>query len=727
MSTMDNVICQLCSKPFSDPRMLPCLHSFCCQCLQHEMEKVGPQPSIQCPNCLRTAPIPVEGANALPQNVHLAFEVEVAGYMSKIVSACSVPCTFCVNGCHNHAVTFCCACHMFLCKDGQDSHQRAPQLSHHCMVGLDKESATLLPTMIKPIDLYCSKPKHKKQELDFYCKSCNNFICRDCFAVTHKGHEITTLPTVAEAHRDQMRGTLQCAQGAVSTLAGAIDANKKTMQQVEISKQEAELVIRNAFEQLMEMLEERKKALLSELEMITVSKTTSLVLQTKQFEKIQQDIGHYTEMTSHILQTHTDHEVVALGGLVPTELKATLKTVENMSLTPNQHSFLKVFIRSEPLINDLSKLGEIVNIPPAPNETRCVFDHVARINTLYHVKVETMSLNGERYPCGGLQVKAELRPKSHDGPVVSGEVEDHRDGTYTIALTPQTTGPHQLHITMDGQHVQKSPYDMRVRGDYTTLCNPQQVISVSAKPYCVAIHTNGDIYIGSIDDHIYVFDQGGHLRNTIGISGSGNGQFNGPVGISIKGDVMYVADHWNHRIQKLTTDGKYLHKFGKEGSGQGEFMGASGVLVDSKDRVIASDRDNSRVQIFNQIGGWLLTLDGDTAYRWPVGLALDSQENIHVAAYGSNTVKVFTPEGTYLRMYGDMVGPMGVDIDEDGYSLVSEGRGNCISIFDPQGHKIHIVGDLRSPQGIAIDTKRGSFYVANCGGSNVLKYTMFKM
>ena len=36
--------------------------------------------------------------------------------------------------------------------------------------------------------------------------------------------------------------------------------------------------------------------------------------QFEQFEKIVEDIGHYTEVASHILQTHTDHEVVALHG-----------------------------------------------------------------------------------------------------------------------------------------------------------------------------------------------------------------------------------------------------------------------------------------------------------------------------------------------------------------------------------------------------------------------------
>ena len=532
MTTKDclphHVTCQMCSGPFSDPRILPCLHSFCCQCLHREMEKVGPQKSLQCPTCLRNVPIPVGGVSAFTQNLHLGFEVEVAGYMSKLASSSGVSCTFCVQGCNDPAVVFCCSCHMFMCKGGQECHNGALLLSQHNVIGLDRESATLLPTLIKPTEQYCFYPKHKKQKLDFYCKTCSCFICQLCVIGVHNHHTITELSPVAEADRDEMRRTLLCAQEVVSTLAGAIDANKKMMQQVETSKQEAELAIIQTFKQLMETLVERKKVLLSEMETIALTKTTSLTLQKEQFEKIQHDISCYTEMTSHILQTHTDHEVVALGGLVPTELKATLKKVENVSLTPNPRHCICVNLQPDNLAKVLSEFGTIVDLSPSPSECTCTFKSVSMVSRKDHVKVETKTSKGERYPCSGVQVKAELRPKSHDGPVVLGQVEDHGDGTYTITLTPQAAGPHQLFITVDSHHVQGSPYDLEVKSDYTSLYDFQQVINVKA-PACVAIHENGDIYVGSADHHIYVFDQGGHLKNTIGRYGSGIGQFNGPI------------------------------------------------------------------------------------------------------------------------------------------------------------------------------------------------------
>ena len=350
------------------------------------------------------------------------------------------------------------------------------------------------------------------------------------------------------------------------------------------------------------------------------------------------------------------------------------------------------------------------------------------MGTRFLVKVEIKTSEGERYPHGGVQVKGEIRSKAQNGAVVYGEVEDHRDGTYTITLTPQTAGPHQLVITMDGQHVQNSPHDLNVRSpcDYLTLSNAHQVITCSSGPYCVAIHDNGDIYVGSSAHCIYVFDQTGQLKNTIGSHGSGDGQFRHPYGISIKGDVMYVADFGNHRVQKLTSRGEFLHKLGQQGSGQGQFTYPIAVIVDSNNRLIVSDYGNHRIQIFNEGGGWLQTIDGkgsgNHCFQNPWGLALDPQGNIHVAAYNSSTIKLFTMEGVYVRTYGDLKQPIGIAIDDEGCSIVSEYGSHCISIFDLQGSKLLTLGDLRQPYGTALDPKDGSVYVANCGAKTVVKY-----
>ena len=362
---------------------------------------------------------------------------------------------------------------------------------------------------------------------------------------------------------------LVCAQEVTSKLTRAIDANDKMAEQVKTTRQNVTLIITQAFEQFHQTIEERKKTLLSEMEAISLSKTTALSLHKEQFMKMQDEIGHYTEMTSHILQTHTDHEMAALGDLLPTELRAILKKVENVSLTPNQSSDIHVTLSTDSLIKELSIFGHVWDSPPSPSHSTWSSESVAKLKGIYCVNVESMTTKGERYPYGGLQVKAELRSKSHDEAVVPGEVEDHGDGTYTITLTPQTAGTHLLLITMDGQHVQNSPCDLDVKRQYQydTLCDPKLVIHCSG-PSCIAIHDSGDIYVACGKNHcIHVFDQAGQQKRTIGSCGIGDGQFNLPYGIFIKGDVLYVVELANHRIQKLTTGGQFLQTFGQCGSG----------------------------------------------------------------------------------------------------------------------------------------------------------------
>eukprot|EP00731_Ephydatia_muelleri_P008521 Em0004g859a len=392
---------------------------------------------FQCPTCEQNTSIPVGGASVLPQNLHLGFEVEVAGYMSKIVSNSEVCCDECVDGRNGLAVVFCCMCRQFLCKHGRDHHSSSRKLSMHKIVGLDQEGARQLHTTMKPRDHYCSQPNHEDNKLNFCCETCSLLVCPHCTILSHKSHSVIEISTVAKTHLMEISGALEDAKEVVTKLTGAIDENNRMIEQVEISKQTALLAINQAFEILQQTLEERKKTLLSELEAISLSKTTALTLQKEQFEKMVGDIGHYTDMASQILQTHTDHEIVALGGLIPTELQATLKRVQTISLTPNQHSNISVSVKADDLIRQLFKLGNILSFS--------IFKHMD-----VHISSQ--------------EVKGEMRSKTHNGAVVYAEVEDHRDGTYTITLTPQTAGPHQLLITMDGQHVQNSPNDLDAVG-----------------------------------------------------------------------------------------------------------------------------------------------------------------------------------------------------------------------------------------------------------------------
>ena len=199
---------------------------------------------MECPTCQRSITIPQGGVNAIPQNLHLGFEVEVAGYMSKIGSDGEKSCDACIDGSTGPAMVFCCTCHHLLCKSCHDHHKHNKILRHHQMVGLDKDSLKLLPSMMKPTEHHCSKPHHEKEELKFYCETCQLLTCRVCTLVLHKDHRIAEMCNIAKVHRDE---ALVCAQEVTSKLTRAINANDKIAEQVETSTKNATLIITEAF------------------------------------------------------------------------------------------------------------------------------------------------------------------------------------------------------------------------------------------------------------------------------------------------------------------------------------------------------------------------------------------------------------------------------------------------------------------------------------------------
>ena len=62
-STDDELKCGICLELFLDPRSLPCLHTFCRECIQRTMDD---NRSLKCPFCRAKLELGEKGAELLP-------------------------------------------------------------------------------------------------------------------------------------------------------------------------------------------------------------------------------------------------------------------------------------------------------------------------------------------------------------------------------------------------------------------------------------------------------------------------------------------------------------------------------------------------------------------------------------------------------------------------------------------------------------------------------------
>jgi tripartite motif-containing protein 71 len=107
----------------------------------------------------------------------------------------------------------------------------------------------------------------------------------------------------------------------------------------------------------------------------------------------------------------------------------------------------------------------------------------------------------------------------------------------------------------------------------------------------------------------------------------------------------YIAEEDNNRIQKFSSGGKFIRKWGMGGSGNGQFGLLNDVAVSPKTGNIytAEVSDNDRIQVFTS-GGTFLNKWGssgstDGHFEDPVSLAIDSGGYVYVADWGNNRKK----------------------------------------------------------------------------------------
>ena len=250
----------------------------------------------------------------------------------------------------------------------------------------------------------------------------------------------------------------------------------------------------------------------------------------------------------------------------------------------------------------------------------------------------------------------------------------------------------------------------------------------------MAVDARGDIYIADDGNHrIQKFTSDGQFITKWGIEGSGDGQFKYPSGVCVDGSGnIYVADSYNHRIQKFSPSGQFITKWGGKGSGDGEFNEPSGISVDRSGTLYVVDSNNNRIQKF--------TTNGEFIGKWGIGfafardIAVDNGGNIYLTQPNEHRICKYSSKGYLMANWGpgdgdaDLLRPYDLAMDETGRIFVSDSGNQQIKKFSADGGFIAKMGQYGSgdgefsfPRGIAIGVS-GNLYVANSSNHRIQKF-----
>ncbi len=140
---------------------------------------------------------------------------------------------------------------------------------------------------------------------------------------------------------------------------------------------------------------------------------------------------------------------------------------------------------------------------------------------------------------------------------------------------------------------------------------------------------------------------------TPGVPGNDSSHFNSPADVVVarNGDIFVADGHAaesNNRVVKFSKDGKYIKEWGGTGYAPGQIRLPHTIAIDASGRLFVGDRENARIQIFDQDGNHLATW---RQFGRPSGITFDGNGMIYVADSTSDDQK--NPGFAYGIRIGD--------------------------------------------------------------------------
>ncbi|XP_072901530.1 E3 ubiquitin-protein ligase TRIM45 isoform X1 [Hemitrygon akajei] len=456
--------CLVCRSFYSNPKLLPCLHTFCLDCLsgleQFSVPQTGREGGpgsmvcILCPACDFEVYVPTAGIQGLTTN-HLIQNEVLLERLKRLDH--KLVCDLCNDG---DAERRCQVCSAILCDFCSKAHRRQRATASHNMVALkDLQGGT--ERIVQSI--MCSA--HPSEELRLFCETCDCLVCRDCCIVGHQDHNCDFIANVINQHGKSIKQLLKQTQPRIGALQENIQKiqTSRLILKEQLSKITEEI---NSFtENYIKALEKHRNRLLNELEELKMQKENSFNLHQIQLEQILADVKTGVDFTESLLTNGSPGEILLTKCVVVNRLKQ-LKI--SYSTLPREDDWIQFHAQERAGQCDGFEVFGIITTKTI-DPTKCFLQgeglNVAQQDQPSAFTLVCNDQSGQKMGRGSESIRVSIFNKNKKE-CIKTTLQDNHDGTYRIVYTPRMSGSYVAWVCVNGQHVQGSPFTITVEGKF---------------------------------------------------------------------------------------------------------------------------------------------------------------------------------------------------------------------------------------------------------------------
>ena len=546
----EEITCSICGDLFTDPKTIPCFHTFCKRCIEKSIESNKKMASIVCcPLC--RAPLPRDDISSVPTNFTINRLVEIFGKRKEAgisLTHKEIKCGGCKDGLL--AVMWCIECENSFCVGCNDAHKRLKIFESHTTVAIEeivKNPNLVLSTPDKPEA--CMLKSHKKQPLDLYCRTCSSFICHYCTLKDHprETHDFDFIDDVVDEERERIKQATAPLKQLLERVRNGIKRIEESETEIDIESESNRRKIQGAYGEVYKLLKQQEEEALEKVNTIKMSLKKSLAMQKENKKFMESQLVSCVEFFDDAISTNRRRQLLTYKNSIIDRVEDLTKQVEHASIDPECRADDMIVTCGNPAEFISDCLCHISGVPHLPH---CSVRGPLAISDPVKVTVTLKDIYG--FSVVQQSKDLEIRCNKEGEFLQNVRIEEESKGVYHIWYNPKRKEDHLLSVYWRGLVVNdeevKVPVNIR---DYANIKQEVKVIDKYGPnneqlncPYLMAKGPNNELIVRNYSTHqLVIFDEQLQYSHVIGGRGNGNGKFQGIIGIVVdnKG-YLYVAD-----------------------------------------------------------------------------------------------------------------------------------------------------------------------------------------